>query len=56
MIDIGCLAPIILGVAGVLLGHTLGGADMVIWGGVAGVVLGGAILGCLGWLIGKLRQ
>ena len=56
MIAIGCLAPIILGVAGVLLGHVLGGPDMVIWGGLSGLVLGGAILGWFGWLAGKLRQ
>ncbi len=56
MIAIGCLAPIILGVAGVLLGHVLGGPDMVIWGGVGGLILGGAVLGWMGWLAGKLRQ
>jgi len=56
VIAIGCLAPIILGVAGVLLGHVLGGPDMVIWGGLSGLVLGGAILGWFGWLAGKLRQ
>ena len=56
LIAIGCLAPIILGVAGVLLGHLFGGPDIVIWSGIGGFVLGGVILGWIGWLAGKLRQ
>lgn len=44
MIAIGCLVPLILVVAGVLLGHVFGGPSGVIWGGGIGIAAG-ALLG-----------
>lgn len=55
MIAIGCLAPLILGVAGLLVGNWLDGAQGAIWGGVGGLVIGGAVLAAVGWLAGKLK-
>jgi len=56
MVAIGCLAPIILGVAGVLLGHWLIGPEGILWGGGAGLALGGMMLGAMAWLMRRLKN
>jgi len=56
MIAIGCLAPIILGVGGVLVGNALGGSMGAIWGGVAGLFGGGLILGGVGWIARQMKE
>ncbi|MEQ9661289.1 MAG: hypothetical protein RLN87_01935 [Parasphingopyxis sp.] len=43
MLALGCLIPVLLGLGGLLLGAWIGGGDWVIWGGVAGLVLGTAV-------------
>lgn len=56
MIAIGCLAPIILGVVGVLAGNALAGSTGAIWGGVAGLFGGGLILGGVGWIARQMKE
>jgi len=56
MIGIGCLAPLVLFVAGALAGHMVMGASGVPWGAGAGFLSGLVILGLLGWLLGKTRK
>ncbi|QJP12177.1 hypothetical protein G3545_19955 [Starkeya sp. ORNL1] len=56
MIAIGCLAPLILAVAGIIGGHLVAGSDGALWGGGIGVVAGGVILGAFGWLAGRLKE
>lgn len=56
MIAIGCLAPLILGAGGVLLGNWLGGSVGALWGGGAGLLGGGLVLGAVGWLVGKIKS
>ncbi|MCJ8142104.1 hypothetical protein MKI84_04165 [Ancylobacter sp. A5.8] len=55
MIAIGCLAPLILGVAGLLGGNWLAGSEGAIWGGAGGLLAGGAILAGIGWLARQLK-
>ncbi len=56
MIAIGCLAPLILAVAGIIGGHLVAGSNGALWGGGIGVVAGGAILAAFGWLAGRLKE
>lgn len=56
MIAIGCLAPLILAVAGILGGHLVAGADGALWGGGIGAAAGAAILAAFGWLAGRLKE
>jgi uncharacterized membrane protein YeaQ/YmgE (transglycosylase-associated protein family) len=56
MIAIGCLAPIILGVVGVLAGNAMAGSMGAIWGGVAGLFGGGLILGAVGWIASQMKE
>jgi hypothetical protein len=56
MIAIGCLAPLILAVAGILGGHLVGGSDGALWGGGVGAVAGAAVLATFGWLAGRLKE
>ncbi|MFT0859509.1 hypothetical protein [Ancylobacter sp. G4_0304] len=55
MIAIGCLAPLILGVAGLLGGNWLAGSQGAVWGGLGGLVIGGAVLAAMGWLARQLK-
>ena len=56
MIGIGCLAPLILFIVGALVGHLVMGTFGVPWGAGAGFILGMALLGLLGWVLGKTRE
>ncbi len=56
MIAIGCLAPLILGVFGALSGHWLAGTEGLLWGGGAGLVLGGLVLGAVGWVVVQIKK
>ncbi len=56
MIGIGCLAPLVLFVAGALAGHRVMGASGVPWGAGVGFLSGLVILGLLGWLLGKAKK
>jgi hypothetical protein len=55
VIGFGCLAPIILFVLGALAGHLLIGSAGVPWGAGIGFVSGLAVLGFVGWLLGKTK-
>lgn len=55
MIGIGCLAPLVLFVAGALAGHVVMGRAGVPWGAAIGSGMGLAILGLLGWILGKTK-
>ncbi len=55
MIAFGCLAPLILGVTGLLIGNWLEGAQGAIWGSAGGLLTGGMVLAGVGWLAGKLK-
>lgn len=56
MIAIGCLAPLILAVAGVLGGHLAAGSEGALWGGGIGAAAGAVILAAFGWLAGRLKE
>jgi hypothetical protein len=56
MIGIGCLAPLILFIVGALVGHLVMGTSGVPWGAGAGFISGMALLGLLGWVLGKTRK
>ena len=56
MIAIGCLAPLILGVAGALGGHWWAGNEGLIWGGGIGLGLGGLVLSAAAWLTLQIRK
>jgi hypothetical protein len=56
MIGIGCLAPLVLFVAGALVGHAVKGSSGVAWGAGIGFVSGLAMLGVLGWVLGKTKR
>lgn len=56
MIAIGCLAPLMLGAAGILAGNWLAGSGGAIWGGVLGLVFGGVILAAVGWVARQLKS
>ena len=56
MVGLGCLAPLVLFVAGALVGHLLMGSSGVPWGAGIGFVSGVVMLGLLGWVLGKARK
>jgi hypothetical protein len=56
MIGIGCLAPLVLFVAGALAGHAVIGSSGVAWGAGIGFLSGLAMLGVLGWIIDKAKR
>ena len=56
VIGIGCLAPVVLFVAGALLGHIMMGASGVPWGAGAGFISGLVILGLVGWVLGNAKK
>jgi hypothetical protein len=56
MIGIGCLAPLVLFVAGALAGHAVIGSSGVAWGAEIGFLSGLAMLGVLGWVIDKAKR
>ena len=56
MIGIGCLAPLVLFVAGALVGHAVKGSSGVAWGAGIGSVSGLAMLGVLGWVLDKTKR
>jgi hypothetical protein len=56
MIGFGCLAPLVLFVLGALVGHVAIGTSGVPWGAGLGFASGLAMLGFLGWLLGKTRK
>lgn len=56
MIGIGCLAPLVLFVAGAILGHVVMGSVGVPWGAGLGFGAGVAILGLLGWALGRIKR
>lgn len=55
MIGIGCLAPLMLFVLGALAGHFVMGSSGVPWGAGIGFASGLAMLGVLGWALGKTK-
>ncbi|MDQ0315526.1 hypothetical protein [Amorphus orientalis] len=56
MIAIGCLAPLILGVIGGLLGYWMAGADNAPWGFAGGFVIGALFLGTIAWLMARAKS
>ncbi len=56
MIGLGCLAPLILFVAGALMAHLVVGSAGVAWGGGIGFVSGLAVLAVVGWIVSKTRE
>ncbi|WP_166802527.1 hypothetical protein [Microvirga pakistanensis] len=56
MIGIGCLAPLVLFVAGAILGHVVMGSVGVPWGAGLGFGAGVAILGLLGWALDRIKR
>jgi len=55
MIAIGCLAPLILGVAGGLIGHWVAGYPGIPWGLGIGFGIGGIGLGAAAWIVAKMK-
>ncbi len=56
MIGIGCLAPVVLFVCGALAGHFILGSAGVPWGAGIGFVAGLALLGLVGWVVGRTKD
>ncbi len=56
MIGFGCLAPLVLFVAGAVIGHIVIGSSGVPWGAGLGFLFGMGILGFSGWILGKVRK
>ncbi len=56
MIAIGCLAPLILLVAGGLVGHWLAGTAGFLWGMAIGLGAGSVLVGTAGWIVAHLRS
>ena len=55
MIAIGCLAPLILGVAGGLIGHWVAGYPGSPGGLGIGFGIGGIGLGAAAWIVAKMK-
>tara|TARA_R110002020_G_scaffold16871_52_gene59739 strand:- start:625 stop:795 length:171 start_codon:yes stop_codon:yes gene_type:complete len=55
MIAIGCLAPMILGVIGGLMGHWLAGYPGIPWGLGIGFGIGSIGLGAAAWLVARMK-
>jgi hypothetical protein len=56
MVGFGCLAPLVLFVAGALAGHLIMGSSGVPLGAGIGFMSGLVVLGFLGWVLGKTRR
>ena len=56
MIGIGCLAPLVLFVAGAFAGYLAMGSPGVTWGAGIGFLAGLAVLGAAGWVVGKIKR
>jgi hypothetical protein len=56
MVGVGCLLPLILLIAGALLGSHIGGAEWVPWGAALGFVAGATALGFLGFVVARMKR
>jgi hypothetical protein len=56
MVGLGCLAPLVLFVAGALFGHLLRGSSGVPWGAGIGFASGLTMLGFLGWVLERTKK
>ena len=56
MVGVGCLLPLILLIAGALVGHELGGPDAVPWGALLGFTAGALALACVAWLVARMKH
>ncbi len=56
MIGIGCLAPLVLFVAGAFAGYLAMGSSGVTWGAGIGFLAGLAVLGLAGWVVGRIKR
>jgi len=56
MVGVGCLLPLILLIAGALVGHELGGPDAVPWGALLGFAAGALALACVAWLVAQMKH
>lgn len=56
MIAIGCLAPLILAVAGGLIGHLVAGYPGIPWGLGIGFALGSVLLAGFAWAARKMKS
>ena len=56
MVGVGCLLPLVLLIAGALVGHGLGGPAAVPWGALLGFGVGAVALACLAWLVVRMKH
>ena len=56
MVGVGCLLPLILLIAGAVVGHGLGGPEAVPWGALLGFAVGALALACVGWLVARIKH